>query len=151
MMYIGTSLGGCLNSLMANEVSEDDVMFIVTRTMCPNYETFMQVVEQYYVEGTPITRVIGAPITRSTYSYALKEYDLTKVKELATRLYFAGRIHQPRVFDSEGTSAGHYYDYNHPAKLGLGLWMQVVPTNDNSTPSVVEAWEKYKMLDNLTK
>ena len=143
MMYIGTSLGGCLNSLMANEVSEDNVMFIVTRTMCPNYETFMQVVEQYYVEGTPITR--------STYSYALSEYDLTKVKELATRLYFSGRIHQPRVFNNEGRNDGHYYDYNHPAKLGQGLWMQVVPTNDNSTPSVVEAWEKYKMLDTLTR
>ena len=142
-MYIGTSLGGCLNSLMANEVSEDNVMFIVTRTMCPNYETFMQVVEQYYVEGTPITR--------STYSYALSEYDLTKVKELATRLYFSGRIHQPRVFNNEGRNDGHYYDYNHPAKLGQGLWMQVVPTNDNSTPSVVEAWEKYKMLDTLTR
>ena len=143
MKYIGTSLGGCLNSLMANEVSEDDVMFIVTRTMCPTYETFMQVVEQYYVEGTPITR--------STYSYALSEYDLTKVKELATRLYFSGRIHQPRVFNNEGRNDGHYYDYNHPAKLGQGLWMQVVPTNDNSTPSVVEAWEKYKMLDTLTR
>ena len=142
-MYIGTSLGGCLLSLMANEVSEAEVMFIVTRTMCPNYETFMQVVEQYYVEGTPITR--------STYSYALSEYDLTKVKELATRLYFSGRIHQPRVFNNEGRNDGHYYDYNHPAKLGQGLWMQVVPTNDNSTPSVVEAWEKYKMLDTLTR
>ena len=142
-MYIGTSLGGCLNSLMANEVSEDNVMFIVTRTMCPNYETFMQVVEQYYVEGTPITR--------STYSYALSEYDLTKVKELATRLYFSGRIHQPRVFNNEGRNDGHYYDYNHPAKLGQGLWMQVVPTNDNSTPAVVEAYEKYKVLDTLTK
>jgi hypothetical protein len=29
--------------------------------------------------------------------------------------------------------------------------MQVVPTNDNSTPSVIEAWEKYKMLDTLTR
>ena len=55
-MYIGTSLGRCLNSLMANEVSEDEVMFIVTRTLCPNYETFIQVVEQYYEDGTPITR-----------------------------------------------------------------------------------------------
>lgn len=143
MMYIGTSLGGCLNSLMANEVSEDEVMFIVTRTMCPDYETFMQVVEQYYAEGTPITR--------STYSYSLSEYDLTNVKELATRLYYSGRIHQPRVFNNEGRNDGHYYDYNHPAKLGQGLWMQVVPTNDNSTPSVVEAWEKYKMLDTLTR
>jgi len=143
MMYIGTSLGGCLNSLMANEVSENQVMFIVTRTMCPDFNTFMQVVEQYYAEGTPITR--------STYSYSLSEYELTSVKELATRLYYSGRIHQPRVFDSEGRTDGHYYGYNHPAKLGAGLWMQVVPTNDNSNPAVVDAYEKYKMLDNLTK
>ena len=143
MMYIGTSLGGCLNSLMAGEVSEDEVMFIVTRTMCPTYVTFMGVVEQYYAEGTPITR--------STYSYSLSEYDLTKVKELATRLYYSGRIHQPRVFSEQGRRDGHSYPYNHPAKLGNGLWMQVVPTNDNSTPAVVDAYEKYKLLDNLTK
>ena len=143
MKYIGTSLGGCLNSLMANEVSEDEVMFIVTRTMCPTYVTFMGVVEQYYAEGTPITR--------STYSYSLSEYDLTKVKELATRLYYSGRIHQPRVFSEQGRRDGHSYPYNHPAKLGNGLWMQVVPTNDNSTPAVVDAYEKYKLLDNLTK
>ena len=35
MMYIGTSLGGCLLSIMGGEVSEDDVMFIVTRTLSP--------------------------------------------------------------------------------------------------------------------
>ena len=142
-MYIGTSLGGCLVSLMHNEVSEDDVMFIVTRTLCPTYADFIAVVEQYYVEGTPINRFARA--------HTLGEYDLTNVKALATRLYFSGKIHQPRVFDSEGRNAGHYYEYNHPAKLGHGLWMQVVPTNDNSIPAVVEAWEKYKMLDNLTK
>ena len=142
-MYIGTSLGGCLLSLMANEVSEDQVMFIVTRTLCPDYSTFIQVVEQYYAEGIPITR--------SAYSYSLSEYDLTNVKELATRLYISGRIHQPRVFSEQGRQDGHSYPYNHPAKLGNGLWMQVVPTNDNSTPVVVDAYEKYKLLDNLTK
>lgn len=142
-MYIGTSLGGCLLSLMNNEVSEDQVMFIVTRTLCPNYETFMQVVEQYYAEGNPYSR--------NPAQYGLSDYDFTKVKELATRLYFSGRIHQPRVFDNEGRKDGHHYQYNHPARLGQGLWMQVVPTNDNSTPSVVEAWEKYKMLDTLTR
>ena len=99
MMYIGTSLGGCLLSLLAGEVSEDEVMFIVTRTDCPDYDKFIGVVK----------------------------------------------------FDSEGRKSEHYYPYNHPAKLGHGLWMQVVPTNDNTTPAVVEAWEKYKMLDNLTK
>jgi hypothetical protein len=141
MKYIGTSLGGCLNSLMANEVSEDDVLFIVTRTLCPDYDTFMQVVEQYYAEGTPVTRM--------TYSYGLSDYDLTKVKELATRLYYSGRIHQPRVFDNAGRKSGHSYHYSHPAKYGL--WMEVAPTNTNDTPAVVEAYEKYKMLDALTK
>jgi len=142
-MYIGTSLGGCLLSLMNNEVSEDQVMFIVTRTFCPDYDAFMQVVQQYHAEGNPNAR--------NPAQYGLGDYDLNEVKNLATRLYFSGRIHQPRVFDDESRRAGHSYPYNHPAKLGHGLWMQVVPTNDNSTPAVVEAWEKYKMLDNLTK
>jgi hypothetical protein len=142
-MYIGTSLGGCLLSLIAGEVSEDQVMFIVTRTFCPDYDAFMQVVQQYHAEGNPNAR--------NPAQYGLGDYDLNEVKNLATRLYFSGRIHQPRVFDNAGRTAGHYYPYNHPAKLGHGLWMQVVPTNDNSTPVVVEAWEKYKMLDNLTK
>lgn len=144
-MYIGTSLGGCLVSLMADEVSEDEVMFIITRTLCPDYDTFIQVVEQYYSEGNPYQRRSDSDLSK------LGEYDLTGVKELATRLYFSGRIHQPRVFDDAGRRAGHSYPYNHPAKLGQGLWMQVVPTNDNATPAVVEAWEKYKMLDTLTK
>lgn len=143
MKYIGTSLGGCLNSLMAGEVPEDEVMFIVTRTFCPDYNAFMQVVEQYYTEGIPVTR--------TTYSYELSNKDLTKVKELATRLYYSGRIHQPRVFSEQGRRDGHSYPYNHPARLGNGLWMQVVPTNDNSTPAVVDAYEKYKLLDSLTK
>ena len=142
-MYIGTSLGGCLLSLIAGEVSEDEVMFIITRTFCPDYDAFMQVVQQYH--GHYHYARNPAP------QYGLGDYNLTKVTDLATRLYFSGRIHQPRVFDSEGRKADHSYQYIHPAKLGHGLWMQVVPTNDNSTPAVVEAWEKYKMLDNLTK
>lgn len=142
-MYIGTSLGGCLLSLMAGEVSEDEVMFIVTRTFCPTYEEFIDVVKQYHAEGNPYAR--------NPAQYGLGDYDLNKVTELATRLYYSGRIHQPRVFDNEGRTAGHYYPYNHPAKLGHGLWMQVVPTNENTTPAVVEAYEKYKVLDALTK
>ena len=143
MKYIGTSLGGCLLSLAAGEVSEDEVMFIVTRTLCPDYKTFMRVVEQYYAEGNPHAR--------NPAQYGLGDYDLTEVKNLATRLYFSGRIHQPRVFDDEGRKSGYWYEYDHPAKLGNGLWMHVVPTNDNNTPAVVEAYEKYKMLDALTK
>jgi len=138
MMYIGTSLGQCLTSLMANEVSENDVMFIVTRTMCPNYETFMEVVEQYYADGTPVTR--------ATYSFVLSEYKLDDVKALASRLYFRGKIHQPRIF-AHGSSER----YAHPSHYGADVWMEVVPSNRNTTPAVVEAYDKYRMLDALTK
>jgi hypothetical protein len=138
MKYIGTSLGQCLTSLMANEVSEDDVMFIVTRTMCPDHDSLMEVVEQYYADGTPITR--------TTYSFVLSEYKLEDVKSLASRLYFSGKIHQPRVF-AHGSSER----YVHPTQFSNDLWMEVVPTNRNTTPAVVEAYDKYRMLDALTK
>jgi len=139
MMYIGTSLGGCLLSLMANEVSEDEVMFIVTRTDCPDYDKFIEVVNGYHAQGNPYSR--------NPARYSLGDYPLNDAVDLASRLYYSGRIHQPRVFASQGGDS----QYVHPAKLGHGLWMQVVPTIDNTTPAVVEAYEKYKVLDALTK
>jgi hypothetical protein len=138
-MYIGTSLGGCLLSLLAGEVSEDEVMFIVTRTDCPDYDKFIGVVKAYHAQGNPFAR--------NPARYSLGDYPLDDAVDLASRLYYSGRIHQPRTFTSKGVDP----DYAHPAKLGHGLWMQVVPTIDNTTPAVVEAYEKYKMLDMLTK
>jgi len=138
-MYIGTSLGGCLQSLLAGEVSEDEVMFIVTRTDCPDYEKFVNVVKMYHAFGNP-----GA---RNSDRYEIGDYDLEEVLKLAERLWFHGKIHQPRTF----TGGGGVVGYQHPFKLGEGLWCQVVPTNTNTNPVVVDAYEKYKMLDSLTK
>ncbi len=53
MMYIGTSLGGCLLSLMSKEVSEDEVMVIITRTDAPDYEQYINVVKSYHAQGNP--------------------------------------------------------------------------------------------------
>jgi hypothetical protein len=139
-MYIGTSLGGCLKSLMAGEVSIDEVMFIVTRTMCPTFDKYIAVVKQYYAEGNIYAR--------NSSRYDLTESSLDDVIEMASRLYYLGKIHQPRVFVEEG---GFGVAYSHPTEYGNGLWMQVVPTNTNTTPAVVEAYEKYKMLDALTR
>ena len=139
MKYIGLSLGGCLLSLMNGEVSEDDVMFIVTRTMCPTFKRYTKVVEQYHKQGNPYSS--------NPKLYELNDHPLEKVSELATRLWYNGRIHQPRVFVEETG----YGKYTHPAGYGNGLWMQVVPENTNTNPAVVEAYEKYKMLDTLTK
>lgn len=140
MMYIGTSLGGCLKSLMAGEVSIDQVMFIVTRTMCPTYDKYIDVVKRYYSEGNPYSR--------KPSQYELSDSSLDDVVDMASRLYYLGKIHQPRVFVEEG---GFGVAYSHPTEYGNGLWMQVVPTNTNTTPAVVEAYEKYKLLDSLTR
>ena len=138
MQYIGTSLGGCLQSLMANEVSEDEVMFIVTRTDAPDYEKFVGVVKMYHTMGNP-----GA---RNSDRYELGDYELEDVLKLAERLWYRGKIHQPRTFAGGGTVG-----YSHPFQIGDSLWWQVVPTNTNSNPIVIDAYEKYKVLDALTK
>jgi hypothetical protein len=139
MKLIGLSLGGCLTSLMRSEVSEDDVMFILTRTNCPDFDRYIKVVEAYHKQGNPYSR--------NPEQYVLTDYPLEKVTDLAIRLYNAGKIHQPRVFVGDGYSGS----YRHPAEYGDGLWMEVAPSNRNTTPAVVEAYEKYKMLDSLTK
>ena len=72
------------------------------------------------------------------------DYKLDDLIDLGTRLWYSGKIHQPRNFlDST--------NYRHPFHTGSKLWFQVVPTIENTTPAVVDAYEKYKMLDTLTK
>jgi len=136
MMYIGTSLGGCLLSLMGNEVSEDEVMVIITRTDAPDYEKYINVVKAYHAQGNPYAS--------RPERYELNDYELDDLIDLATRLWYNGKIHQPRSFVG---STGYRHPFNHGDKL----WFEVVPTLDNSTPAVVDAYEKYKMLDVLTK
>lgn len=136
MMYIGTSLGGCLRSIMAGEVSADEVMFIVTRTLAPTFEDYKLVVEQYHKFGNPYSR-------RSS-QYDLNDFPLEGVLELAEKLWYDGKIHQPRVFCESST-------YNHPVTYGDGLWLHVAPINRNTSPAVQTAWEQYKMLDTITK
>jgi len=135
-MYIGTSLGGCLLSLMNKEVSEDEVMVIVTRTDAPDFEKYINVVKAYHLQGN----LYASKPER----YELNDYNLEDLLILAERLWYNGKIHQPRSFVGSAS-------YRHPFVNGDKLWFEVVPTIDNTTPAVVDAYEKYKMLDTLTK
>jgi len=136
MMHIGTSLGRCLRSILLGEVSEDDVLLIITRTMTADLEEFIFIVKQYYDEGNYTSR------NPQEYDLSIKPWE--EVEALATRLYTNGKIHQPRNFATLGSQ------FIHP-DLNNDLWVDVSPKNRNSTPMVVEAYEKYKMLDALTK
>ena len=136
MMYIGTSLGRCLRSLLLDEVSVDDVLLIITRTKARDLEQFLFVVKEYYEDS-------------NSSSNRPEEYDLAvkpwhEVEELAVHLYEGGKIHQPRNFASLGSQ------FIHP-DLSQGIWVEVSPKSRNSTPAVVQAYEHYKLLDSLTQ
>lgn len=135
MNYIGTSLGGCLRSIMAGEVSEREVLLIVTRTDAPDIEKFIGVVKAYHENGNPYAR--------NRHNYELGDFPLEDVLALAQRLWDGGKVHQPRIFTG--------YSGPHPFQNGNELWLEVVPTNKNNTPAVVEAYDKYKMLNTLTR
>jgi hypothetical protein len=134
-MYIGTSLGGCLQSILRGEVSEDQVLMIITRTKCETYEQYIGVIKLYYDEGNQYAR--------NSQRYDFSRFDFETVSDLASKLYNSGRIHQPRLY-SEGKYLPNAFAFQ-------DLWLEVVPTNTNTSPAVVDAYEKYKMLDALTQ
>ena len=136
MMYIGTSLGKCLRSLLLSEVSEADVLLIITRTKAKDLEQFLFVVKEYY-EGSNYS-------SRHPEEYDLAVKPWNEVEELATQLYHGGKIHQPRNFAVLGGQ------FIHP-DLSNDVWIEVSPKSRNTTPAVVQAYEHYKLLDSLTK
>jgi len=134
MWYIGTSLGQCLKSILSGEVSEKDVLLIVTATSAPTFARYMQVVDQYYTKGNYYVK--------DSTKYEATDCSEDDYKSLAIRLWEQGKIHQP-----------HTFPYHWGASNGIRgqTWLQVVPTNQNTTPAVVNAYAEYKMLDSLTK
>ncbi len=134
MWYIGTSLGKCLKSILEGEVKEEDVLLIVTATSAPSFERYMDVVDMYYKGGNYYVK--------DPNSYEVSGISEEEYKELAIRLWRKGKIHQPN---------------NYPEHWGATnvirgqAWLHVVPTNQNTTLAVVNAYEEYKMLDALTK
>ncbi len=141
MMYIGTSLGRCLQSLLLDKVSKDDVLVIITRTKSETLEQFIGIVKQYH-ESSNFTSSRPAE-----YDLAVKPWE--EVEKLATDLYNGGKIHQPRNFVGLGRSFYHPDLNNWDNKNEI--WMEVSPTNRNTTPAVVNAYREYRMLDELTK
>ena len=136
MMYVGTSSGKCLRSILMDEVSEQDVLLIITRTKAKDLEQFLFVVKEYYEDSNYSSR------HPEEYDLAVKPWN--EVEELATQLYHSGKIHQPRNFASLGSQ------FIHP-NLSQDIWVEVSPKSRNSTPAVVQAYEHYKLLDSLTQ
>jgi hypothetical protein len=133
-MLVGTSLGGCLQSLLRNEVSVDDVLCIITRTSCADIDSLMHVVEVYHEHGNKFA------ITPANYD--LSQFDIDDIKDLARSLYECGKIFQPRLISN---SPG----FLHPELSRDQLWLEIAPKPTES-PAVIKAYEQYKMLRTLT-
>jgi hypothetical protein len=139
MMYIGTSLGGCLQSLMAGEVSIDDVLLIVTRTRAPTFEKYIGIVSSYITYGNPNSH--------NSHLYELSHYPSDEVIDMATKLWYYGKIHQPRVGVSD--SGSDMSGYSHIDLVG-NLWLEIIPPQYMNNPAVKDLWDKVKMTVMLT-
>jgi hypothetical protein len=135
MMLIGTSLGQCLKDILSGKVSESDVVMIITRTRAEDAEKLFEVLDHYYYSGNGQSYDLSVDGTKT----------IEEVRELASRLFNTGKIHQPRCFPNFGGG------YVHPGMSGAGNWIELAPANWNSTPAVVEAYKQYQMLDALTR
>ena len=141
MMYIGLSLGRCLSSIMTGEVSESDVLCIITRTACLDIDSLQNVVREYHSN-----RRMNAITHHATSGpYDLSEFSLDEILDLATRLYDSGKIHQPRLYHhSRYNSIGPYISFD-------TIWLEVGPIPHTDNVAVLDAYSKYKMLATLVK
>jgi hypothetical protein len=132
-MKIGTSLGKCVKSILAGDVKEEDVLFIVSNTMAPDLEKLMEVIEHYYYQYQ------GSHSPREK-EYDMSEYSLEEAKALAQRLMENGKLHQPRVVGSQVWGNAHHLKDS---------WYDIVPSTVSDSESVREAWNHYTMIRQL--
>jgi hypothetical protein len=131
-MKIGTSLGKCVRSILAGEVKEEDVLFIVANTMCPDLERLADVIDEYYYtyQGR---QGRGA-------AYDMSAHSIEDAQALAQRLFENGKLHQPRVVGTQVFGNAHSLQ---------DTWYDIVPSPVTDNESVREAWNHYSMIKQL--
>jgi hypothetical protein len=133
-MLIGTSLGRCLTSILDGDVKIDDVACIITRTKAHTWDELVLVIKEYHEHGNRYGN-------NRPSDYNLGQFDWELVLDIASKLWYSGRIHQPRNY-MDGS-------INRPSFPYHDLWLEIVPTPSSATPAVVEAYQQYQMLKTL--
>jgi hypothetical protein len=121
-MKIGFSLGRCIRDIVNNEVSYDDVAFIITGTALRDTEAIKYCIEDY--------------MYRSNY---LSGLDQDKCTEIGLRLFEEGKLFQPRL---QNIRAFHIPEG--------AIWADMFPTNMASNVSVKNAWDAYRLMIHMT-
>jgi len=132
-MKIGTSLGKCVKSILAGEVKEEDVFCIVSNTKCPDLDSVLKVIEQYYYDYH------NARSARER-AYDMSAYSLADACKVAQQLFESGKLHQPRVLTNGIWGNAHQLQ---------DTWYDIMPSPVTDNESVREAWNHYSMIRQL--
>jgi len=117
-MKIGFSLGRCIRDIVNEEVSVDDVAFLITATNIKTEEQIDNVISVY----------MGEP------GYLLG-LDFEKCKEVAHILWDSNRIIQPR--------AQGMHRHMQPES---SIWVDMFPTTLSENESVKKSWDAYRFM-----
>lgn len=129
-LFIGTSLGKCVKSILDGTVKEDEVLVIVTNTNCPTIDLLLEVIDEYYYGRTHVT------------DYDMTAHSIEDARELAIRLFEQGRLHQPRAVGESVFGNAHSLK---------DTWYEINPSQITADSQVLEAYGYFRMMAALKK
>lgn len=105
---------------MEGEVDPNDVLVIIGRTDF-NMHTVDRLVTEYQTPRGP-----------------WYDYDRQKIKDLLTKFWYEGKIHQPRQFGTQP-----------PAMPRSKVWAQIIYDQKDMPKAAQEAWDRYIVIASL--
>ena len=122
-MKIGFSLGRCIRDIVNEEMSVDDVAFLITATNIKTEDQLDNVIFSYMHEP----------------SYLLG-LDYDKCKEVAHLLWDTNRILQPRA-----------QGMHRHAQPENAIWVDIFPTTLSQNENVKKAWDAYRFMIHMVE
>ena len=122
-MKIGFSLGRCIRDIVNEEVSIDDVAFVIAATNIHSEEQLLQVIDSY--------------LYRDDYLYMLDE---KQCHDTALELWNSNRLLQPR---RQGM-----HRHKQPEN---SVWVDMFPTVNSNNEAVKKAWDNYRFMLHMTE
>jgi len=134
-MKIGLSYSRCVRDIIDGKVDIDDVLVIISSTnFDPNNDDEWKEVWDGYGGGG----YLGNPFSQSEWiNYSNEDED--RVRSVSLQLWNDGKLHQPRKFGAHTKRSYHH-------------WREVVLMDEelDQNPAARNAWEKFKMIADLT-
>lgn len=129
---IGTSLVGCMRDILSGAVKHDQIFVIMAPTCVRTHTELVNACLDYIKAGQ------------------FRPYSKEQVVECVTKLWYGGKVHQPRLYLRGNESV---------ADSGVGRgsivyryrWLDLVNTkaDRDNNPSLAEAWSNIDVLETL--